>query len=441
MQDRTRANSLSLAARNVPLKISLVFLLATYALFLFGPVSWPVENPAQTTLYVLTAYGLFAIAYHYSTFGTPRGDRLRSWRLIFLVGTISSVVLLFPSAYVYTGRWPWEVLDAWQDQREAYNSLQEQLALTEGQRAPIALLRALLSPFGMAALPLGVIYWRRMSWILRLLLGASIVSLFIFSVLRGTSRQLADIVVLLGSGALVAIWRPLPDGDQLRNRLRGVHLVWAVAGLCLTAFFFNLFVARVSARYSESPELCLFESAICADFDSPSVALLDPGNKYAVAATTLYLAQGYYGLSLALQKDFQTAWGLGHSAALMSLYIAQTEDPSLYERTFTFRLRENYWSDLYQWSTALVWYANDVGFFGALIVMAIFGRVLALTWLDATAGGDDRAAIVFALCMVQIFFFTSSTQLLQTFDGYSAVAGWTAAWLYFRNRRSRVRAA
>ena len=64
--------------------------------------------------------------------------------------------------------------------------------------------------------------------------------------------------------------------------------------------------------------------------------------------------------------------------------------------------------------------------------MVPLSRIFALSWIDATDGQDDRAAVVFSILMIQLFFFTANSQLLLTIDGYFAVLSWLSLWLYQR---------
>ena len=185
---------------------------------------------------------------------------------------------------------------------------------------------------------------------------------------------------------------------------------------------------------------CMPETEICADMYSPSMSMLSDGGKYLLGATTAYSTQGYYGLYLALNKDFTTSWGLGHSSALMALYVNLPVTYLFYERTYVHRLTEDKLErSVPNRRATLVWFANDVGFFGTLLLLIPLARIYALSWIDATEGGDDQAAVLFALLSIQVFYFTANSQLLQTLDGYLAIlSSWLALWVLARSSKSRL---
>ena len=433
MQSSTRHSKKQLSSRLLPLKITMIYLLGTYVLFAFGPISWPIDNWWTLNLYVGAVGVSFTATYRFSIHTQARGREFRSWRFVYILGGLSSIALLFPSSIIYAGRWPWQVFEAWGDQREAYSTLMDQTSLTEGHRVPIVLATVFASPFVKAAIPLGILHWKELSWLLRSLVLSTILTFLISSILLGRNRQTADIFILCSSAGLVALYRrSVAIRGKRRKPSYGKYWLFSIIAVCYLVFAMGSFVDRISQRMGGVRDLCMIESGICVDFRSPSIAMFDDDGKYVVGAAAMYMGQGYYGLSLALQKDFQPTWGLGHSAALMALYKSLTGDTSLYERTYLFRLRENNWCDLHYWSTTLVWFANDIGFFGVLFLMVPLSRIFALSWIDATDGQDDRAAVVFSILMIQLFFFTANSQLLLTIDGYFAVLSWLSLWLYQR---------
>jgi hypothetical protein len=188
----------------------MVYLLGTVLTFAFGPVDWPVDNWGVLLVFMAAIFVALYIGYRLGARGPARGSELGAWRWVFLVGATAPIILLFPSALLYTGKMPWDVLQTVQDQGEAYRDLQYNLSLTTyGDRAPVAIMRTVISPFAFAALPLGILHWRDLSWLLRLLLGATILSSIIFSSLRGTDREIADLVIIFFSTFLVSIGRGL----------------------------------------------------------------------------------------------------------------------------------------------------------------------------------------------------------------------------------------
>ena len=82
------------------------------------------------------------------------------------------------------------------------------------------------------------------------------------------------------------------------------------------------------------------------------------------------------------------------------------------------------------------WIANDVGFPGALLVLAVVGYLWGRWWREAAAGMSDPAAVLFALATTMMVYFPANNQVFLTADGYLVLAVWTAIWLWHRTRRA-----
>lgn len=141
----------------------------------------------------------------------------------------------------------------------------------------------------------------------------------------------------------------------------------------LVIFFsaLTLFLDRKASRLGGEERVCIAETVVCSDrtsVDSPRLS-------FAAEMLSAYLAQGYYGLSLALNEDFTSTFGLGHSSFLMSAFSGLF-DATLYERSYMYKVSQAGWDDKAQWSTMLVWIASDVGF----PLVPVFILILGFLW-------------------------------------------------------------
>lgn len=454
--------------RLLPLALILVYFLATLALFFLGPLDWPIPNLAPLTLFLALALIGIGTFYLVGAGGEAVGTPFRYWRAVIIVGALLSIAILFPSAYFYANKMPWQVIDAFRDQNAVYAALQKKLAETAGERTLISIIRAITYPAIFAVVPLGILNWRMMTWKLWLLVIATALSSVIFSVLRGTDREVFDIIIIISASIMVAVARwCVATGATLRQVLmRRSTVIGAIVFLVTAGVALSLFADRRAQRAGYTPEtyakgikdapslaahldtpggwrdmMCIRE--ICLEADHPLVRYVDVPKKYAVLMLTSYLTQGYYGLSLAMTQDFHSTLGLGHSPVLARTLERLMHDNSIYEKGYTFRLRSLGWSDESQWATIFPWLANDVGFPGAIAVISLLAFLWGRSWLDAVGRNDDRAAIVFCLLFQLFVYVPANNQLAQTFDAYLALVGWCAYWLISRmfHERSEVNSA
>ena len=181
------------------------------------------------------------LGFRWAVARTAAGTTFGAWRHVIVFGAAASVIILFVAAPVYTGRMPWEVLDALSDQGAAYRNLQDQLEITAGTRGPIALARILTWPLVFAALPLGILHWAEMSTPPRVLMLVTVGAILVSSVLRSTDREIADLLAVAGGTGLVLFARKMVhEGLTLRALLRR-YLVAVVAGIVLLGVAASLF--------------------------------------------------------------------------------------------------------------------------------------------------------------------------------------------------------
>jgi len=429
--------------RVLPLVLILAYLTTLFVLFLVWPINWPIYRSSdwfKLIAYVVACYVLFAAGY---TFATGPADRVaesfKHVEWIIIAGSVIGFVLLFPISRVYTGRWPWEVMSVISAQGEAYRNLQETLEQTTGQRGVIAFIRAIFAPLTFAVLPLGFLHWGRLSWVLRGFVGLSILTTVLISLLRGTDREFADLIVVGTCALLIALGRSRTENTRWLLALLRKYWILLVAGIFFLTIAASLFSDRKTERLGgieNRVAACVNDSTICADIEAPLIRWMPLQARFATSLFILSSASGFYGLELAMEKDFKPTWGWGHSPASLAIYQLVTGDEDLRRRTYTYRNAFDGWPEENYWSTFMTWTANDVGFPGTLLVLLGLGFVFGRAWRGATIGNSDTAAVVFCCLMITVFYLTANNQLLGGYDGYAILGTWCVLWL--RDKRHQV---
>ncbi len=427
----------------LPLVLVLGYLAATFLLFLIWPVNWPIypfDNWLRLIAYValcLTTIG--AAAWVGSSGPTRVTTPLPRLPLLLMAGATAAVLLLAPTSYTYTGRPPWTVLDALRDQGAAYKRLQAQLADAAGQHLGMALLRGACAPFIYAVLPLGILRWRTIGWTGRVAVAVTAACSVVFSIMRGTDKEIADLFVVGVSAALVSFGRNQACGQKGGQIVRR-YWRWALAAIVFVYVAQGLYTERKDLRLNAGramrTSVCANGSHICADIDNPWIAWLPERQRFGVSLFILSTCSGYYGLDLALEKPFESSWGVGHSPVALNLYEAVTKDRAPHLRTYTWRNGQENWQEEYYWSTLVTWIANDTGFGGAVLVLGIIGWLWGWWWREAAAGMSDPAAVLFALTTTMMVYFPANNQVFLTADGYTVAAVWVAVWIWHRSRRT-----
>lgn len=426
----------------LPLSIVFAYLVASFAIFLVWPINWPIYYLSDwlgLVGYVALCFGVIGAAMVWGSAGATRLTApLPNLNLLLAVGAAAAAVLLVPSTFSYTGRGPWEVLDALRDQGAAYHQFQMQLYRTEGQRIVIVGLRALAAPLTFAVLPLGIVRWRTIGIGGRCAVIAAVLTSAIFSIMRGTDKEFADLFIVGCAGAFVAFGRSRALGAAVSGSARRF---WRPVLLAAIFVYIaqGLSIERKGERnggYATATLVCANDSTICADLDNRYISWLPLPQRFGITSFVLSTTSGYFGLELALHKPFESSYGLGHSPAVLSIYEALTHDPTPHLRTYTYRNGDDHWSEDYYWSTLVTWIANDVGFVGALPVLGLLAYFWALWWREAAAGMSDPAAVLFALSTMMMFYFPANNEVLASYDGYTILIVWLVVWQWHRRGKA-----
>jgi len=426
----------------LPLVLIFSYVAASFVLFLAWPIDWPIytfENWVRLVAYVLLCLTVLGVAAYRGSAGPTRVTAPLPYLGLWLpLGATAAALLLIPASIAYTGLHPWELLDALKDQGAAYRRLQQQLFITSGQRNNIVAIRTIIAPLVYAILPLGIVRWRSIGWIGRVSVVLVVATSVIFSILRGTDKELADLFVVGIAAAFVSVGRSIALGKGGTELIRRSWKLAAVAVVFLL-FAQSLFTQRKDERlggYVSRTSVCANNSRICADLDNPLISWLPLRQRFSVTVFILSTCSGYYGLELAMEKPFDTSFGVGHSPAAVSVYEAVTGDPTLHQRTYTYRNGADGWSEEYYWSTLIAWIANDVGFAGAVFVIGLIGFMWGKWWREAAAGQSDPAAVLFALSTTMIFYLPANNQVLASYEGYTIFVVWLIIWMWHRSRRA-----
>jgi hypothetical protein len=305
------------------------------------------------------------------------------------------------------------------------------------ERALIVATRFLAGPLMYAVLPLGIIHWQWIGWMGRAALAVSVACSIVFSIMRGTDKEIADLFVIGFAALMVSFGRALTlSGANVRVARR--YWIPALIGLALLFVAQGLFTERKEDRlkgYENKAVVCANVSKICADLDNPAIAWLPLPERFGLSEFILSTTSGWFGLHLAMQKPFESSLGVGHSPAALSVYEALTGDEGPHRSTYTYRNGDDQWPEESYWSTLIAWIANDVGFAGAVAVLALVGFAWGLWWREAAAGMSDPAAVLFAQATTMVFYLPANDQVFAAYEGYSIFFLWLGLWWWHRSRQ------
>lgn len=432
--------------RTAPLLILVSYLIFGFMLFLIAPFDWMLNNTTIISAYFCAIIFLFIIGFQSRIRKNTHTANPINYKTLIITGTIVAVILVIPTTQLYSGKYPWQFIELLADQTDAYSTYQERLTnSTVVDRAPVAIIRTIFYPLVFAVLPLAILNWPKLRLLERVCAVVVVMCLAVTSLARGTDKETTDLVIFVLACLMIAYFRkknmsePNMYGDKKSTSRSKTYLI-LTAFLFLSVFVFYFFVERKLGRYGGNiTKVCLgSDQDICLTNSAINMSWLGDWGIFALGITAGYMSAGYYGLNLAMDLDFHSTFGTGFSPMITRFYEGLTGDTSMYLHSYTYRMRAFGWSDENAWSTLMVWFANDVGFFGALIVLFLLSMLFGASWRDAVVAKDDRAAIVFVILFVMFIYLPANNQIGQSLDSSFAFLFWLFRWQYMKFRGPRL---
>lgn len=451
-RDRPLVFEFAGVTRYVPLAVTLGLFLFTWALLAVGPIDWHLVRPARVHAFLGVAtvafVGGYLVAVRRAGRRTGQPARLAASPLVIAASAVF-LVLYLPVVHTTTGSW---LPDVWTGLTDAGTAYAENKRLNETATPVFLYMRMLVAPLTILIFPLTLFLWPRLSRIARGLGVLCVLLSVALTVAQGINRGVAE---FCGQLVLVLV---LIAGSSLSRDKRG-RLARSLLGIVLVSgTFLGYYASTINSRIaadetSETKGAEADEEADVVDERMRETALIDvatvredslfldvvpPSVQSEALILSSYLTHGYRGLSLAMDEDFTPTWGLGFSEFIrhnVLRAVGQSEREEQVEaRTYVGKLIDQGWPDGMVWSTFFVHPASDIGFPGVIVLMALVGFALGLSWRDTLERSDPLAAGVFFHLCILVFYLPANNQLFQGGElaiGFSVLL---VAWLVLRRR-------
>ncbi|OCH11920.1 hypothetical protein A6E05_10120 [Aliivibrio sp. 1S165] len=124
---------------------------------------------------------------------------------------------------------------------------------------------------------------------------------------------------------------------------------------------------------------------------------------------TVYLVQGYKGMSISLDYPFDSTYGAGHSIFLQRVfedYLGFNVREHTYQRKIT-----SLWNENVYWHSAYSYFANDFSFKGVVVVMFLLGYLFALLIYKIINFNDIFSKLLLPLFAIMILYLPANNQV------------------------------
>ena len=257
-----------------------------------------------------------------------------------------------------------------------------------------------------SSIPLTVIYYSKLSRYYKLLAIINIVFQVAVKFLGGANEGIFDIGIYI----IVSIYIKIQVYPSKKiNKKRKMKLSTAVLVVVIISILLNFFTRNIGGRTAQS---FAFPTIFPNHYDNNALILEFIPNYFheTLAYLTVYLCEGYYGLSLATTLDWIPNWGSGYSSFIRN-NLQELFNIDILQYSYQGRAERFGWGATKNWHTAYTWFANDVSFLGVPIIMFIFGWLLAKVYKDSSINKNPYAIILTCLLMLQVFYLPANSKL------------------------------
>lgn len=414
-----------------PLLLVQLYLLFGLWLFFFGPIIWPKNNQTEFLELIFYYHVMFISGYvlqsHFFVRNyvlTPTSPSSGSdifvkyfWVILMLAFAANVVVhrnTTLSNSYIpdnffaslYRGLVvPWEA-------RAFYASPDSLVGFVKNPYVTATLLLA--GPFKYILLPCLVFYWHALSPV-RKIAGILIIMIPLVTGIVA-SLSVINFSYLFIISICLGTWVISNDEKGILTALKQRKFFIAF----LTCIFLFSFWQFYSVKSGQS----LYQVAIETKKPQPTLDYLkqkqvtfkseESGVSKTVATDfyeklTIYMVQGYNGMSIALDENFESSFGIGHSAFLQKIF-AEHLGVDIRNRTFQRKITDK-WDEFSYWHSFYSYIANDVGFWGVGVIMLLLGAFFSKVYLSAIIDDNFYAKMLLPLLGI-LFLYIPANNLI-----------------------------
>lgn len=444
MENRRCKNNYCKKTLFIPIRITMVYLLFTLLMYVCGPFDWKTENPVYTYiylgLYLLMLWGGYQIgirgkqnSYKWDAqkFDNKIIKILKIMLVINLVFYIFSIMRTYGMNNFNISHLIANMKVGLLNPGQGYENklLRDTLTGSEVLGGSVfTLILFIWNFFSYSIWSLGMVYFKKMNLLFKIVVFLTIMLQILYSLSIGTN--IGVFVPAIYFIAYFGVNITIKNNKTIKKKRKNYKFVIFILGLYLLVTFGNNILGRggiVKEGYNYSV------GGIRIDQHSIFFDLVPQALHPLLIAGASYLTQGYYGFSLATNLKWIPMYGIGNSMQITNFLTNMGS--SIGEKSFQARLEPLGWDPEINWHTAYLWFANDVGFLGVVLVMFLIGFLFAKIYRDSIECENPFAKVLIGQFVLLIMFLPCNNQLGQSFQYIFSFWLMLIAWGISRKRR------
>lgn len=382
-----------------------------YLLALFGPWPWPFPNVLKLTFTVfcysmalifgyILALNLYKVKKNSIKINFS-GNYIMVTSIMFLILSLivfnyRTNIFIFNIPQLYT-----KILVAINN--PSYLYYEKLVSYDSGTSLYALMVNILFSIMYYLVLAILIFNWKRVSLKIKVIIFWGIIINLLSWFLIGTNKGFFDIAII---GIIYFLYKVsnIVKSDFLNIKFYFSGL-FPIVLLILALYYFNLSTeSRIGqVTYSTSTGLSINQNSILYNITPDFL-------KNLLVMISSYLTQGYYGLSLAMEEDFNSTLFIGSSTFLSNFFENYLGISYFNNYSYPAKIEYLGWDKYVNWHTAYTWFASDVSFYGVPLIMMLFGFLLCVFWKEGLTG-NVNSMVLFVIIMMLIFYIPANNQI------------------------------
>lgn len=404
----------------LPIKAIIYWNLFTLLLFIVSPYDWDLTSSSYSLLLIFVCVNILFLYFGYRSALRTKINltRYRDSKMVYIfwfrLALVVKILWLIPGYNSKLGLDLFDVTGLIErlsigfifSLGESYN-LRQATELSQ-YSFPIFLVTSLLNSLSMLVIPLGVLLWKKINAIIKILLITTTSIDLVYWIGIGTNVGIFNIFLSLVFMLIVA----KPDIISLGNYSLRMKIIIITATISLGSFFALSIADRFNLNYRGNYNM-YDNYIVTSKVEQESLILkLTPESFHNnVIIASNYLNQGYFHLAMSFNEEYDFTYGLGNNYTTVGV-SKKLIGIDVLPLTYVGKLENQGVGPFAAWHTAYMWFANDVTFYGVPFIMYILGYLFAITWRHTLYYSDPFAPILFLLLLFQLVYLTANNHVL-----------------------------
>lgn len=435
-----KINRLTINNRNnnriyLPLKLFVIYILATLFLNLFGPWQYQGMNKLIVSIFILFFLLTIIITYVVSSklktkLGISMSHQKKS--IFFFDETRITKISLICSAVLFSLILFFRIVEeGFPNISNIFTSMATVYTNKEtfsGKFNLSAWLFNYFSIFYIIGVSLGTYYFKILNIKYKVLYFLVIsLSLLYHIGFIGNQKAIADLIIYIGSVLFIKFCQ---SGYKIKPK-NIIFILFIILLMC--GLFGNILYSRMDlwgVKYYSVGGKAFLNS------EHWSLSLLNDKFKLGIGTLIFYLSSGYYGLSLTLGLPFKWSYGYGSSFALKDILIRLFPMSDHLIGSYPIRMEESTgWEAYSNWHTVFPWLASDFTFVGAIIVLNLIISIYVLAWKNILNKGNWTNILLFINVNILLVYLPANNQLFQTRSSLIITILTSILWIFNNNKK------